>query len=295
MPAAQERRLAAIMAADVVGYSRLIEADEAGTLAVIKGLRRELIDPLLGERHGRLVKLMGDGIIVEFGSVVDAVACAVERPGAADARQRRAFLPERRIVFRIGVNLGDVLVEGEDLLGDGVNIAARLEQLCRARRRAGLRHGLRPPPGQARPRDRVPGRAAGQEHRPPGPGLSRGPRREPPRRARRCALPDRPSIAVLPFDNLSGDPEQDYFADGMVEEIITALSKISGSVRHRPQLQLHLQGPHRRCEAGRPRAGRPLCPRGQRPQGRRPRADHRAAHRRGDRHASLGRPVRRRA
>ena len=124
-----ERRLVAILAADVVGYSHLVEKDEAGTLVALKTLRREVIDPLLAEHHGRIVKLMGDGALAEFGSVVDAVACAVAvQKGVAD--QQDGIPPERQIVFRIGVNLGDVVVEGEDLLGDGVNIAARLEQIC---------------------------------------------------------------------------------------------------------------------------------------------------------------------
>ena len=125
-----ERRLAAILAADVVGYSRLIERDEAGTLAAIRDLRRAVIDPLLAEHQGRIVKLMGDGLIVEFGSVVDAVTCAVAVQERV-ARHQAARPPERQIVFRIGVNLGDVVIEGDgDLLGDGVNVAARLEQLC---------------------------------------------------------------------------------------------------------------------------------------------------------------------
>jgi adenylate cyclase len=123
-----QRRLAAILATDVVGYSRLIQQDEAGTLAAIRDLRREVIDPLLSEQYGRIVKLMGDGALVECGSVVDAVACAVAIQKGVAARQ--ADVLERRIVFRIGVNLGDVVVEGDDLLGDGVNVAARLEQLC---------------------------------------------------------------------------------------------------------------------------------------------------------------------
>ena len=124
-----ERRLVAILAADVVGYSHLVEMDEAGTLAALKALRREVIDPLLAEHHGRIVKLMGDGALAEFGSVVDAVACAVAvQKGVAD--QQDGVPPERRIVFRIGINLGDVVVEGDDLLGDGVNVAARLEQIC---------------------------------------------------------------------------------------------------------------------------------------------------------------------
>ena len=124
-----ERRLVAILAADIVGYSRLIEADEAGTLAAIKTLRETAIDPLLAEHKGRIVKLMGDGAIVEFASVVDAVACAVAIQKVVAEPQAKTPA-DRRIVFRIGINLGDVVVEGDDLLGDGVNVAARLEQLC---------------------------------------------------------------------------------------------------------------------------------------------------------------------
>ena len=124
-----ERRLAAILAADMVGYSRLVEQDEASTLAAIKDLREQAIDPLLAEHKGRIVKLMGDGAIMEFASVVDAVACAVAVQKAVADRQAKSP-PGRRIVFRIGVNLGDLVVEGDDLLGDGVNVAARLEQLC---------------------------------------------------------------------------------------------------------------------------------------------------------------------
>lgn len=124
-----ERRLAAIMAADIVSYSRLMETDEAATLAAIKSLRAEVIDPLLNEHNGRVVKLMGDGALIEFHSVVDAVACAVAIQTRVAAHQSEAPA-ERRIVFRIGINLGDVVVEGDDLFGDGVNVAARLEQLC---------------------------------------------------------------------------------------------------------------------------------------------------------------------
>ena len=124
-----ERRLAAILAADVVGYSHLVEIDEAGTLAALKALRREAIDPLLSDHHGRIVKLMGDGALAEFGSVVDAVACAVAIQKSVAERQV-GVSPDRRIVFRIGINLGDVVVDGDDLLGDGVNVAARLEQFC---------------------------------------------------------------------------------------------------------------------------------------------------------------------
>lgn len=124
-----ERRLVAILAADIVGYSRLIEADEAGTLAAIRSLRSNVTDPLLAEYHGRIVKLMGDGAIIAFGSVVDAVTCAVALQRGVMAHQASTD-PDKRIVFRMGVNLGDVVVEGDDILGDGVNVAARLEQLC---------------------------------------------------------------------------------------------------------------------------------------------------------------------
>lgn len=124
-----ERRLAAILAADIVGYSRLIEEDEAATLAAIRDLRSRLVDPLLAGHRGRIVKLMGDGAIVEFGSVVDAAACAVAVQKAITEGQAQSP-PDRRIVFRMGVNLGDVVVDGDDLLGDGVNVAARLDQLA---------------------------------------------------------------------------------------------------------------------------------------------------------------------
>jgi class 3 adenylate cyclase len=124
------RRLAAILAADVVGYSRKIEADEGSTLAALKDVRAAIIDPLLAEHGGRITKTMGDGSIAEFGSVVEAVAFAVAMQRAVRDRQA-GTAPERRLVFRVGINLGDVVVEGDDLLGDGVNVAARFEQICR--------------------------------------------------------------------------------------------------------------------------------------------------------------------
>jgi TolB-like protein/class 3 adenylate cyclase len=221
-----ERRLAAILAADVVGYSRLIEWDEAGTLAAIRDLRREVIDPLLAEHHGRIVKLMGDGLIVEFSSVVDAVACAVAVQEAVAARQAEVS-PERRIVFRVGVNLGDVVVEGEDLLGDGVNVAARLEQLCEPGgvlvsgtaydHLQGKLDVSTTFVGEQRLKNiersvRVYRIDLGGAPATPGFGV--------------LPLPDRPSIAVLPFQNMSGDVEQNYFADGIAEDITTALARI---------------------------------------------------------------------
>ena len=223
-----ERRLAAILCADVAGYSRLMGADEEGTLAALKSHRRELIDPLIAQHKGPIVKTTGDGMLVEFASVVDAVRCAVVlQQGMAD---RNANLPEgERIRFRIGINLGDVIVDEGDLFGDGVNVAARLEALAQPAEicvSASVREqvGEKLPIGFAdlgehevknivRPVRvyRVDARAE-----PTGPAAADTP----------LALPDRPSIAVLPFANLSGDPEQDYFVDGMVEDIITGLSRI---------------------------------------------------------------------
>ena len=234
MTARVERRLAAIMAADIVGYSHLIELDEDGTLAAIKVLRREIIDPLLADHHGRIAKLMGDGAIVEFGSVVDALACAVAIQKEVSARQT-GFGSDRRIVFRIGINLGDVVVEDGDLLGDGVNIAARLE-------------GLAEPGGilvSSTVHDHLQGRLSfhledigdrslkniarpvrvyrvGWQSRPA--GEQGGAMPTPP------ARPNRASIAVLPFTNMSSDPEQEYFAEGLAEDLITDLSKVPGLV-----------------------------------------------------------------
>jgi TolB-like protein/class 3 adenylate cyclase/Tfp pilus assembly protein PilF len=232
MTARVERRLAAIMAVDIVGYSHLIELDEDGTLAAIKLLRREIIDPLLADHHGRIAKLMGDGAIVEFGSVVDALACAVAIQKEVSARQTGVGT-DRRIVFRIGINLGDVVVEDGDLLGDGVNIAARLEGLAepggilvsstvhdhlQGRLSFHLEDlGDRSLKNIARP-VRVyrvgwqSGLAGEQDRAIPTPP----------------ALPDRASIAVLPFTNMSSDPEQEYFADGLAEDLITDLSKVPG-------------------------------------------------------------------
>ncbi len=266
-----ERRLAAILAADVVGYSRLMEIDEAGTLAALKAHREKLIDPAIAERRGRIVKLMGDGSLVEFASVVDAVACAVAIQEGMSARNEG--VPEdRRMAFRIGVHLGDVIVEGDDLYGDGVNVAARLEGLaepggvCISQQaydqvetkldlayedlgEQQVKNIARPvrtyrilldgeaPPGVQRPKTRglsatqIIGSAAVVVLVVAGLALAWWqpwkPDVEPASIERMaCPLPEKPSIAVLPFDNLSGDPAQEYFADGITESIITTLSKI---------------------------------------------------------------------
>jgi len=222
-----ERRLVAILAADVAGYSRLIEADEEGTLGRLKALRAEAIDPKIAGHHGRIVKTTGDGLLVEFASVIDALRCAAEVQTAI-AESNAPLPPDRRIEFRIGIHQGDIVVEDGDIFGEGVNIAARLE-------------GLAEPGGlcvSARVQEDAAGRldltfvdlgeqALKNIARPIRAYRAVTAARSSLRRASSGPpLPDKPSIAVLPFANMSGDPEQEYFADGMVEEIITALSRI---------------------------------------------------------------------
>jgi TolB-like protein len=217
-----QRRLAAILAADVVGYSRLMGVDEEGTLASLKACRRELIDPKIAEHGGRLVKTTGDGALVEFASAVDAVRCAMQIQ-LAMSKRNAAIVEDRRIEFRIGINVGDIIVDEGDIYGDGVNIAARMETLAS--------------PGGVCLSDNAYQQMKGKleldvsdmgEHQLKniaGPIRAYGVRIDAQTRAI-LALPDKPSIAVLPFQNMSGDPEQDYFADGMVEDIITDLSRM---------------------------------------------------------------------
>jgi len=227
---ASSRRLAAILAADVAGYSRLMGADEEGTHERLKALRRELVDPKIAEHHGRIVKNTGDGVLVEFASVVDAVRCAVEVQQAMPERNA-TVAADNHIELRIGINLGDIIIEDDDIYGDGVNVAARIEALADAggvfvsntvhdhvRDRLPFVFedlGEQQVKNIARPvrvyRVRDAG-STGKSPAAPAPPV--------------LPLPDKPSIAVLPFQNMSGDPEQEYFADGMVEEIITALSRI---------------------------------------------------------------------
>jgi TolB-like protein/class 3 adenylate cyclase len=232
--AREQRRLAAIVAADVVGYSRLMGRDESGTVARLKQNRAERLDPILAKYGGRLVKLTGDGALVEFTSAVDALDAAIEfQQAMAEANRDQA--PDMALVFRMGLHLGDLIVDGDDLYGDGVNIAARLEAEA--------------PPGgiivSRAVREAVDGRLRAKLHalgeltlknieRPirafrvewdeaDWQAGTTSPARQPD--SPTLALPDKPSIAVLPFENLSGDPEQDYFADGITEDIITALSR----------------------------------------------------------------------
>ena len=217
-----ERRLAAILAADVAGYSRLMGADEEGTHAALKVYRHEIIDPKIAEHRGRIVRIIGDGLLVEFASVIAAVRWAVEVQRAMG--ERNAGLPhEKRIEFRMGINAGDIIIDGTDIWGDGVNVAARLETLAEpggicvsSRVQEDVHGGLEiafedigeqqlknivRPVRVYRVRLKGAAKAAPAQH------------------------PHKPSIAILPFNNMSGDPEQEYFADGMVEEITTALSR----------------------------------------------------------------------
>ena len=236
---AETRKLAAILVSDVVGYSRLAGTDEDRILARLRALRSDLIDPTIAVHNGRVVKRTGDGSLVEFRSVVDAVRCAIEVQNGMVERNA-GLPPERRIEFRVGIHLGDVVEESDgDLMGDGVNIAARLEGIAKpgaiclsedAYRQVKARLDLAVSdlgltqlkniaepirtyslevgkPAQAKPA--TPAEPTTQE-----------------KSSQRLALPDKPSIAVLPFQNMSGDPEQEYFADGMVEDIITGLSRI---------------------------------------------------------------------
>ena len=234
----ETRKLVAILAADIVGYSRLAGSDEDRTLARLRALRSDLIDPTIAIHNGRVVKRTGDGSLVEFRSVVDAVRCAIEVQNGMVERNA-GLPPERRIEFRVGIHLGDVVEESDgDLMGDGVNIAARLEGIAKpgaiclsedAYRQVKSRLDLAVSDlGPTKLKNIAePVRVYSLEVSVPAP-MKHAPQAEPAmaKPAGQLALPDKPSIAVLPFQNMSGEPEQEYFADGVVEEIITSLSRI---------------------------------------------------------------------
>jgi adenylate cyclase len=224
----QTRRLAAVLAADVAGYSRLIGADESSTLRRLKTIREELIDPTLATHHGRLVKTTGDGLLVEFSSVVDALRSASEIQ--AGMAERNASVPQSdRIEFRMGLNVGDVVVEDGDIFGDGVNVAARLEGLAEP---GGICVSARVQEDAAGKLDLAFEDMGEQQLK----NIARPVRVYRIRRSGTAgrsmdvvqpalAVPDKPSVAVLPFTNMSADPEQEFFADGIAEDVITALSR----------------------------------------------------------------------
>jgi TolB-like protein/class 3 adenylate cyclase len=227
-----ERRLAAVLAADVAGYSRLMGADEEGTLARLKAVRKALVDPTIGAHRGRIVKTTGDGMLVEFASAVDAVRSAVEvQRGMAE--QNASVPQDTRIEFRVGIHVGDIIFDDSDIFGDGVNIAARLEGIAEPGGVCMSDDAYRQVRGkveiacddigpQTLKNIAEPMRA--WKVRLDGQSASKARLLSPEEKAV-PALPDKPSIAVLPFQNMSGDPEQEYFADGMVEDIITGLSR----------------------------------------------------------------------
>ena len=222
-----DRKLAAILATDLVGYSRLMGVDEAGTLAALKAHRSELFDPLVAQHNGRVVKLMGDGALIEFGSAVDAVECAIDIQRAM-AERNNGVDEQHRLAYRMGINLGDIIVDDDDIYGDGVNVAARLESAAH--------------PGgvciSGTIYDQIEGKIdlVFEDLGPQQVKNIAKPVRMYQLNASAVAPPevdgasrdDRPSIAALPFNNMSGDPEQEYFTDGITEDIITDLSKVSG-------------------------------------------------------------------
>jgi class 3 adenylate cyclase len=227
-----ERRLAAILAADVAGYSRLMGANEEGTLAQLKSIRKALVDPTFAAHRGRIVKTTGDGMLVEFASAVDAARCAVEVQRGM-AMHSADVAQDLRIKFRIGIHVGDIIFDDNDIFGDGVNIAARLEGIAapggvcmsddafrQVRGKVEIAcddMGPQPLKNIAEPMRAWRVRLTGQTTSAVKSGSAVS-------QPQALPLPDKPSIAVLPFQNMSGDPEQEYFADGMAEDIITALS-----------------------------------------------------------------------
>ena len=289
----ETRKLAAILVSDVVGYSRLTGADEDRILARLRALRSDLIDPTIAVHHGRVVKRTGDGSIVEFRSVVDAVNCAIEVQRAMVERNA-GVAPDKRIEFRVGIHVGDVVQESDgDLMGDGVNIAARMEGICepgaiclsedayrQVKGRLDLAVsdlGLKQLKNIAEPIRiyslEVGASAVAKPTPSPSPEKS---------------APPRLSMIVLPFANIGGDAEQEHFVDGVTESLHDRPVAHSWRLRRRPQYGVHLQRQAARREDDRARTERALCARRQRPAGRKSHARQRAAHRRRDGQPPLG-------
>jgi class 3 adenylate cyclase len=286
-----QRRLAAILAADVAGYSRLMGADEEGTLERLKAHRRELIDPKIAEHHGRIVKTTGDGMLVAYASVVDAVRCAVEVQQRMT--ERNADVPgDHRIEFRVGINLGDIIIDGDDIHGDGVNIAARLQAMAEpgavclsagawehARGKVSFGAddlGQRQLKNIERPVRvfRIANGASATETKKPLP------------------LPDKPSIAVLPFQNMSADPEQQYFSDGITEDIITELSRFHSLFVIARNSSFSFRGKSLKIQEIAQELGAGYVVEGQCSTGRRSGSYHRTAYRRQHRQPPVGRALR---
>ncbi len=277
-----ERRLAAILAADVVGYSRLLGADEAGTLETLRAHREELIEPKIIEHKGRIVKLMGDGLLAEFPSAVEAVECALEIQLALG--ERDAAVPEnRRIIYRVGINIGDIVVEDDDIYGDGVNIAARLQALAdpgglcvsgkvieEVRTRLDISYQDRGP--QALKNIVEPVNVFSIDLASRAEATAGGPAS--------AAMMARPAVAVLPFTNMSGDPEQEYFSDGLTEDIITALTHWRSFPVIARNSTFAYKNKHVDIKQTARELGARYLPRGQRSQGRSPHTYYGAAHRR---------------
>ncbi len=290
-----EHRFAVILCADVVGYSRLMGFDEEGTLAALKAIRRDLIDPKIGEYKGRIVRTMGDGLLVEYNSVVDAARCAIEIQQGM--RHFGADTPaDKRIRFRIAINMGDIVSDGDLIYGDGVAVASRME-------------GLAEPGGinvsravRDQIRDRLPiafadfgehevkniarpvrvFRIALDEQSPAPAGATR---------RRPAAQGDRPALAVLPFQNLGGNPETEFFLDSVAEDLITELARARWFSIVARNTSFSYKGKGLELEADRPRARRPLSRRRQLAEGRKPGAHQLPARRSGERAAPMGRPL----
>ena len=289
-----ERRLAAILAADVVGSCRLIGIDEEGTLAQLKALRKTLFDPKIAQHHGRIVKNTGDGALVEFASVVDAVRCADDiQRGVAE--QNTDVPQDKRIEFRIGIHLGDIIIADDDIFGDGVNIAVRLEGIAEpggicisddAHRqvRGKVESTLEDMGAQTLKNIAEPMRAWRVRI---GPSSSPA-TKTPTETAQPLALPDKPSIAVLPFQNMVRRSRAGILCRRYRRRHHHRAVALQVAVRDRAQFELHLQGPSGRYQGSRAKARRALCPRGVCAEGVGESSHHRAVDRCGYRRASMG-------